>query len=375
MVISFLTHPHPKEEYNMFLNYYSKPRIRTTGTMEQLQKELQYNQGRIITKTVTTPGVNQTTRNKVRNTLYKLQNKLRETNIQLVNTNISAMPSMYHLVKIPKKTGGYRELMVPDEELKEFQRIILDTLQNKLKVLPHNAAHGFTKHRSCYTAIQVHQQAHARWFLKMDIKNFFTSVHTEWLLSTLQENAAICIMNASTARNFEDSIIRYCTLNNCLPQGAPTSPFLANLAMQGCDTEITAYCKRLGLTYTRYADDILISSPVKFKANEVAEAISTILLRKNLSVNRDKTRFGSCNGRNWNLGLMYNKDEDITVGYRAKKLMKNKLHNIESRGYTNKELHQFRGLLSYYNGIEPAYFAPYLERAKALPLHPEPETE
>ena len=350
----------------MFLNYYSKTRVITTGDEAALQRELQYNQGRIVTKTIEDQEISGSMYDKNFKTLIKMENKMQHTNILLFNTPIHAMHNFYHTVRIPKRTNGYRILNVPNDDLKEYQHIILKTLQDELKILPHNAAHGFTKKRNCHTSLEVHRKAHARWFLKMDIHNFFGSITKVYLEEMLYECANL-YANSVTRNNTIMYITRYCTLNGTLPQGAPTSPFLANIAMVYVDKVITTFCKEHGLTYTRYADDLLISSPVKFDINTTILYIREVLRGAGLTLADEKTRFGSCNGRNWNLGLMYNKDQNITIGYRAKKLMKNKLHNMETKGYTKDERAQFVGLLSYYAGIEPDYIAPYLERAKALP--------
>ena len=62
-----------------------------------------------------------------------------------------------------------------------------------------------------------------------------------------------------------------------------------------------------GYTYTRYADDILISKTIEFDWQEVVRQVQ-IILPPGLNIKSNKTRYGSSNGSNWNLGLMYNKD-------------------------------------------------------------------
>ena len=51
-----------------------------------------------------------------------------------------------------------------------------------------------------------------------------------------------------------------CTYEGYLPQGAPTSPYLSNLILRDFDKKIQQICSSLNYTYTRYADDITISS-------------------------------------------------------------------------------------------------------------------
>ena len=60
--------------------------------------------------------------------------------------------------------------------------------------------------------------------------------------------------------------------------------------------------------YTRYADDIIISARNKFDYRIILKALNKLFKDTPLSINKEKTRFGSNAGRNWNLGVMCNKD-------------------------------------------------------------------
>ena len=82
----------------------------------------------------------------------------------------------------------------------------------------------------------------------------------------------------------------------------------------------------------------------------------------NFTIKKEKTRFGSIKGANWNLGLMLNKDHNITIGHRKKKLFKAMLNNfIQENLLTNNQpwsimdIQHLAGLYSYYNRIEPEY--------------------
>ena len=76
-----------------------------------------------------------------------------------------------------------------------------------------------------------------------------------------------------------ECLLSLCMLNNGLPQGTPTSPFLTNLVMVEYDYKITEYLKSLGAgyIYTRYADDILISNKGKFNFNAILTKLNEIL--------------------------------------------------------------------------------------------------
>lgn len=270
---------------------------------------------------------------------------------------------MYRTFQIPKRSGGYREICAPEDELKALQRSLADMFTKTMKFLPHNAAHGFTKKRNCKTSLEIHQAHGARWFLKIDIKDFFPNTTFEKVMEAMNTVYPFCTLTARQKWMFTC----VCTLNEHTPQGAPTSPIITNMVMVANDVKITKYCKEKGFTYTRYADDILISSPVHFDWQQVQRDIATILTGYELK--QEKTRYGNFNGRNWNLGLMYNNKHEITVGHAKKKLVKNLVHNYNTKpeAQTQENWYHLLGVIGYCYYIEPEYFSDYLEYIKSNP--------
>lgn len=338
----------------VYLNYLSKTRNRIGMTQEELQREIAYNKGRIATKILASP-----TRIKVDikpihtfSTLYHIMSQYYDAHMVDENS--------YYTFQIPKRSGGFREICAPNDELKAVQEKILKIFTKDLKFLPHNAAHGFTKHRNCKTALEVHKAHGSRWFLKLDIKDFFPNTTNDIIKDAMKKVYPFCVMQDAT----QNYIINICTLNGAAPQGAPTSPMITNMVMVPIDVQITKYCKEHGLVYTRYADDILISSRVSFDWQTTQNDIQEML--GPYSLKTEKTRYGSFNGRNWNLGLMYNNNFEITVGHKKKKLVKNMIHNYLAKEEKDYETwYQLIGTVGYCNYIEPEYFTKYLEIVKA----------
>ena len=336
----------------VYINYYSKIR-NTIDTGADIEKMKQKELNKIVTKIVEVPDR--------RHGFYK--KKLFHKAGVLVGKSRTVptdKADLYTEFRIPKKSGGYRTLDAPSPELKELQREILNFLSKDCKTLPHNAAHAFVKNRNCKTAMQVHQRNSSRWFLKIDIKDFFANCDEEKIKEKLKR---IYPLNFFTERQIR-WIVHTCTLAGKLPQGAPTSPILSNLYMLDFDYTLT---KQLGTdyVYTRYADDMLISSRIKFDYVSIVDVVATYLADEGMHLNHTKTRFGSSNGSNWNLGIMYNKDLDITVGYRNKHLIKNKIHNLFTNipeentpefGVWLSSVRSLQGTLAYYTHIEPEYF-------------------
>lgn len=164
------------------------------------------------------------------------------------------MPSLeWRPAQLPKKNGGIRHIVIPNDDLRKTQRNILQYLYalKKAKLIDiASFAHGFVPYKNTGTSIKKHS-IESEVFLCCDIKNFFdtfpmTPVKTKLLAAGLSERMV-------------DKILAACTYNNTFPQGAPTSPYLTNIGMKDVDLMLSSYADKNGFVYTRYADDITFS--------------------------------------------------------------------------------------------------------------------
>lgn len=268
------------------------------------------------------------------------------------------MRNEYTIFNIPKRSGGVREIWAPSEDLKCESKGLLNMIVKDLQFLPHNAAHGFTKYRNTKTCMETHKRNLSRWFLKLDMSNFFPSWDSETLIDKI-----LCVHPFELiGRDYLQRLVHLASVDGHLVQGNPLSPMLTNIAMVSVDDQIDRYCRRNGWTYTRYADDMQISSKYKEGLSETATVAESIqsLLPDILRINCDKTRFGSFAGRNWNLGLMFNNQYEITVGHARKHWVKVGLHKLEVG--EEVDVAELGGVLAYCRYIEPDYFNPYWQR-------------
>jgi len=111
-----------------------------------------------------------------------------------------------------------------------------------------------------------------------------------------------------------------CFLNDGLPQGTPISPFITNVMMIAIDHKISNSLRNFDnrrFVYTRYADDLLLSCKIDFDMNKVQQFVIDTLAEFNapFTIKKEKIRYGSAAGRNWNLGLMLNNENQITIGH------------------------------------------------------------
>jgi len=262
------------------------------------------------------------------------------------------VPVEYEAFLIPKRSGGTRRIDAPVGPLKEYQRKVYDVFTKQLKLLSHDAAFGYITRRSCKHAIELHQKN--RWFLKIDLKDFFPSITQQLLVQNLTQLYPFSMLSCYTEL---DLILHKCMLNGSLPQGSPASPLLSNLVMVPYDYEIRNQLRDFdghNFTYTRYADDLLISASHDFHWRMVRDVVFNILPAQ-LQINQEKIRYGSNSGRNWNLGLMLGAQQRITVGHRRKERAKVLMHHLYTKTseLELKDLQIMQGEFAYIDSIEP----------------------
>lgn len=260
--------------------------------------------------------------------------------------------SYYTFFQIPKATGGFRDIAAPNAELGTQFTQIKNCLEYDLHALTHDAAFAYVKGRSTVHAMQRHQANESMYFLKLDVKDFFGSFTKEAIVIQLRKIYPFTGLSPATLSDLAD----IATLRGGLPQGTQLSPILTNLLMIPFDDILTKRMTKNGFIYTRYADDLLISHKQPFKFNDVINTVEYIFEKEEypFRLKREKTRYGTRKGRNWNLGLMLNKDNQITLGHEYKNRIKVILHKLNEGDVPTDRT---RGMISYLKMVEPVYYA------------------
>jgi len=273
--------------------------------------------------------------------------------------------SLYHTFHIPKSSGGLRRIDAPLPDLMNALRELKTLFETHFFALYQTTAFAYIRGRSTIDAIKRHQRNESKWFLKLDFSNFFGSTTPKFVTDMLSLIFPFSeIVKKPHGKTELAKALSLCFLNNGLPQGTPISPFLTNVMMIPLDHKLSNNLRNFDnrrFVYTRYADDLLISCKIDFDKDKVQKLVLDALTEFNapFTVKPEKTRYGSSAGRNWNLGVMLNKDNQITIGHKRKKEFKAMLDNYirNRRAWDKHDIQVLSGLISYYRMVEKEYIS------------------
>ena len=250
----------------------------------------------------------------------------------------------YRVFRIPKKNGKFRTIEAPEEMLKSLQRDILDN------VLP-QGVHPIAKAFEPGTDIIGNAVCHTgkKTVLGMDLKDFFPSIKFRQVCE--------CLREIGYSRQVAALLTGICTLDGHLPQGAPTSPHLANMVLYPFDMELAARCHLIGYDVTRYADDITISGDFTHGGASLLEDFVRDRLKKfGLRINPTKTRVRMQGARHEVTGLIVN--DRIGVPRSVRRAVRQKMYYFKKFGTVGTEpacresLQSLMGTVGFINFVE-----------------------
>ena len=251
---------------------------------------------------------------------------------------------------VPRGDRTPRVIERPKSRLKAVQRRLLHELLDHIPAHPH--AHGFTRGRSAVTNAAAHIGQVV--VVRLDLRDFFASIQARRIygifrsagypeavahaLTGLTTNVVPAATWAAVARprdlreiEAHHALGRHLATAH-LPQGAPTSPALANLAAFGLDRRLGGLAAAIGATYTRYADDVAFSGdrPLLARAGEIRATIARIAGEEGFAVNERKSALMTRAGRQRVCGIVVN--ERLNVSRADYDRLKAILHNCAERG-------------------------------------------
>jgi RNA-directed DNA polymerase len=199
---------------------------------------------------------------------------------------------------IPKKSGGQRTLSAPHRTLALAQRWIFEQIVSRLPAEP--AAHGFLPGHSILTNARPH--AGRAIVVNLDLEGFFPSIGFPRVRKVFERVgyspavatilALLCTECPRKTVIFEGTAYHVATGPRGLPQGACTSPGLSNQVARRLDRRLTGLAAKLGLTYTRYADDLTFSGDeaLEKRVGYLMARVRHVAQDEGFTVNESKTR-------------------------------------------------------------------------------------
>ena len=252
----------------------------------------------------------------------------------------------YRVRRFAKANGSPRLLEIPPESLRVLQRRLLHRALDQVR--PHEAAHGFVGGRS----VRSHAAPHVSRALviRLDLADFFPSmtgarvfllfralgfdVHMANVLTamcvTQQTRSALrAAMRGASFAQIAEANERFGVSH--LPQGAPSSPAIANLCAFALDIRLTAWAASFGATYTRYADDLVFSGDIAFAARyrDFIRTARAIITSEGWRLNTQKTRVMRASVRQSFTGLVVN--ERVNVPRETFDRLKARVHRFATR--------------------------------------------
>ncbi|WP_410875149.1 reverse transcriptase family protein [Nocardia sp. A7] len=272
--------------------------------------------------------------------------------------------SHYRYRRLPKATG-VRLVEAPKVRLREIQRRILRRVLAGIPADP--ACHGFEKDCNATTFAAPH--AGSEVVIRQDLRDFFPTI----AVARVRAVFAACGYSAVVARVLAelcttaspvvelrglDYSQRTLLAARHLPQGAPTSPRLANLVARGLDRRLTGYAHRHDLTYTRYADDLAFSGKADLDTARLIWTVTRIARDEGFTVHTGKTLVRRAHQRQVLAGLVVN---DSPAAPRDRyDALRALLHNCARTGAAAQNRHEhndFRahvyGLISWVGEMSP----------------------
>lgn len=250
---------------------------------------------------------------------------------KLLDKNLPVIFDVEHLYRILKlggvKLDAYNSFVVegrsksrtieaPGKNLKKRQRWILENILEKIPVSDN--AHGFVKNRSIVSNAKCH--VGQEYVLNMDIKNFFPTIAKDAIVKIFHD------LGYTTP--VSELLADICCAKGYLPQGAPTSPYLANVVCFDMDSEIQKLADVNNAIYTRYADDITFSYNEEIP--DIVSEIERILKKYGFAPNLLKTHLDSGNRRKLVTGLLVN--EQVRVPKTFKRKLKQEIYYCKKFG-------------------------------------------
>lgn len=268
---------------------------------------------------------------------------------------ISRCPHRYKKFEIPKRNGEKRLISQPTPDLKFVQKILVEEFLSK-KLPVHSQATAYIAGKSIYDNANAHSKNN--YLLKMDFRDFFSSIKSTDLVSRLIEVDAF-ESNDTTSIDICSKVFFMDDKGELvLSTGAPSSPLISNAIMYSFDNQINDLCLENGIAYTRYSDDLSFScnhKDILFAYPAIVERILRDIKSPSISINSQKTVFSSKADKRRVTGLIINNNGNISLGREKKREIRTLVYLFQQGKLEIDRTYALSGYISYAKSVEPNF--------------------
>ena len=300
-----------------------------------------------------------------------ISEKPKESTLPILRRLEEALPLLeqgYTEKRIPKRGGGHRIIFVPSPELKTLQKKTILPLLQELQEERWCDIFGLYKHNPSYFG-HAWRHKESRFIFSLDLKDAFPSVTASNLRAILLKaivEKTIIVLNSTidktklrlTARRLVDLIVKLTTLEDKLPQGAPTSPFLFYIFLyskiRDLHLELAQVFEKIHLYnwhMTCYVDNFVISTN-RHIPDDVREQIQQVFEQFDLKINYKKTKLQDCrHGAVMITGLAIDGKGKVFIPQKVRERIRATIHNACFMPDDPTLDGKIEGLMSYVRSI------------------------
>lgn len=223
-------------------------------------------------------------------------------------------------IKVTESHG--RRIVQPSDRFKRLLHFLVKNIFDYASVAE-TVVFSYRKGVNIRDAVLPH--ANNRYFYQTDLANFFGSITKNLVKSAL--TTRLGDVPISDLQNFIPLILDLVTYEDNLPLGFPTSPTISNICLYDFDTELATRCDQMSISYTRYADDIILSGNDEAALKQLAVTVENLLkehVDQNININASKTRYLQRGQKIKLLGLVVLPNGQISID----KLYKNEIETL-----------------------------------------------
>lgn len=268
---------------------------------------------------------------------------------EYINEIVYSADKKYRCFKIEKKNKKKRTIYKAFIELETLQYWVSRRLLSLLPIS--NSAYAYVKGKSIKGNAEKH--INSKHVFHTDINDFFPSVSSDKLCNVINRHKNILNDNGLWYNDTLDVISKICFRYNKLCIGAVSSPLISNIVMYDFDNDMEKYCLNNELIYSRYADDIYVSSE-KYIPKNIIIYVNDLFNGYGYKMNYDKTSFYSSKGRIRITGLNIVNNERLSIGTKTKEKVKTMIYKYIK--YNDGNPDEILGYLSYLKDVEPKYY-------------------